>query len=123
MSRLIVVCNLALVGFVHAGVMAADEAAIRAAIAKSLPLLERSSAAAIEERSNCFTCHNTGLPVMTLVAARDHGFAVNAQNLQTQLGFTAAFLAKNRENYVKGKGQGGQAFTAGSALSALEAGG
>ena len=102
---------------------AADETLMRAAVAKSLPLLERSSITAIEERSNCFTCHHTGLPVMTLVAAREHGFTINAKNLDTQLQFTADFLANSRANYLVGKGQGGQAFTAGSALWALEHGG
>src|SRR6187399_2328295 len=95
---------------------AGDEATIRGAVSKSLPLLERSSATAIEERSNCFTCHNTGLPVMTFLGARERGFPLNAENLKTQLEFTAGFLARNRENYLKGKGQGGQALTAGSAL-------
>lgn len=102
---------------------AADDAAIRAAVAKSLPLLERSSVIAIEERSNCFTCHHTGLPVMTFIAARERGFKVDAKNLDTQLQFTADFLAKGRENYLVGKGQGGHAFTAGSALWTLELGG
>lgn len=104
-------------------VASGDETAIRAAVAKSLPLLERSSITTIEERSNCFTCHHTGLPVMALLAARGRGFLVDSANLQTQLEFTAAFLEKNRENYLKGKGQGGQAFTAGSALWALKLGG
>lgn len=102
---------------------AADESAIRAAVAKSLPLIESSSKIAIEERSNCFTCHHTGLPVMTFVTAREHGFQIDAANLQTQLDFTARFLAKGRENYLQGKGQGGHAFTAGSALWTLKLGG
>lgn len=108
---------------VHMPCAAAEEAAIRAAVAKSLPLLERSSVIAIDERSNCFTCHHTGLPVMTFVTARERGFAVDAKNLETQLQFTANFLTKGRANYLLGKGQGGQAFTAGSALWALELGG
>jgi hypothetical protein len=100
----------------------ADEAAVHAAVKKSLPLLERSSTIAMEERPNCFTCHHTGLPLMTFVTARERGFAVNEDNLQAQLKFTADFLAKNRANYLVGKGQGGQALTAGSALWALEHG-
>ena len=101
----------------------ADESALRAAIAKSLPLLERSSVVAIEERSNCFTCHHTGLPLMTFIAAREHGFSVDEANIKTQLQFTADFLAKGRANYLQGKGQGGAAFSAGSALWALKQGG
>lgn len=102
---------------------AADETAIRAAVAKSLPLIESSSKIAIEERSNCFTCHHTGLPVMTFITARERGFHIDAANVQTQLDFTARFLAKGRENYQQGKGQGGHAFTAGSALWTLKLGG
>ena len=101
----------------------AEEQAVRAAILKSLPLLERSSAITIEERSNCFTCHHTGLPVLTLSTARERGFGVDARNLEAQIQFTAAFLAKGRANYASGKGQGGQAYTAGSALWTLELGG
>lgn len=101
---------------------AADDASIRAAVGKSLPLLERSSVIAIDERSNCFTCHHTGLPVMTFITTRERGFKIDEGNLQTQLQFTADFLAKGRENYLQGKGQGGQAFTAGSALWTLKLG-
>lgn len=102
---------------------AADEAAVRTAVAKSLPLLGRSSIIAREERPNCFTCHHTGLPLMSLITARGRGFTVNEDNLRAQLQFTADFLAKNRANYLIGKGQGGAAFTAGSALWSLEHGG
>lgn len=101
---------------------AAEEAAIRAAVAKSLPLIEQSSIIAIDERPNCFTCHHSGLPVMTFLAARERGFAVDEANLRAQLDFTAASLAKNRDGYRQGKGQGGQAFMAGSALWTLKLG-
>ncbi len=97
--------------------------AIRAAVAKSLPLLEASARTSMEKRKQCFTCHNTGLPVMALSAARGRGFEVAAGNFQQQVKFTADFLAKNRTNYLAGKGQGGQALTAGYALWTLENGG
>lgn len=101
----------------------ADDASLRAAVAKSLPLLERSSAIAITERSQCFTCHHTGLPVMTFLAARDRGLTIDAANLETQIRFTADSLARGRANYLQGKGQGGAAFMAGSALWTLMLGG
>ena len=116
MKRILICLTLA--GILHA----ADEASIRAAVAKSLPLLERSSIITIDERSNCFTCHHTGLTVMTFINARERGFPINAQNLQRQLEFTTDFLAKGRANYLQGKGQGGHAFTAGSALWTLKLG-
>ncbi len=121
MHRTMVLTSLAMV-MAGTPLAAVDDGAIRAAVAKSLPLLEKSSVIAIEERPNCFTCHHTGLPVMTLLAARERGFPIDAKNFQAQLDFTAAFLARNRENYLKGKGQGGAAFTAGSGLWALELG-
>jgi hypothetical protein len=101
---------------------AAETDAYRAAIAKSLPLLETSSKTSTEKRKQCFTCHNTGLPVMALVTARERGFKIDGENLQRQLQFTADFLTKNRTNYLAGKGQGGQALTAGYTLLALENG-
>ncbi len=97
--------------------------AIRAAVGKSLPLLEKSAKTSMEKRKQCFTCHNQGLPIMALTAARERGFAVDAENLRQQLQFTADFLARNRTNYLAGKGQGGQALTAGYALWTLENGG
>jgi hypothetical protein len=117
---LVLVSALSPVG-VRAG-EAPDAGEIRAAVAKSLPLLETSSKTSMEKRKQCFTCHNTGLPVLALVTARERGFKIDAGNLQRQLQFTADFLAKNHTNYLAGKGQGGQALTAGYTLLALENG-
>jgi N-acyl-D-amino-acid deacylase len=98
----------------------ADE--IQRAVAKSLPLLERGAKGSMEQRKQCFTCHNQGLPVLALTAARTRGFTIDADHLQAQLRFTADFLRKNREQYLEGKGQGGQVDTAGYALWALAIG-
>lgn len=97
--------------------------AIKAAVMKSLPLLETGARGSMEKRKQCFTCHNQALPVMALTTARARGFTIDADNLQRQIQFTADFLAKNRTNYLAGKGQGGQALTAGYALWTLEMGG
>lgn len=98
---------------------AAEPEAIRAAVAKSLPLLEAGARGSMEKRKQCFTCHNQGLPIMALTTARDRGFTIDAENLRTQVQFTASFLERNRANYLAGKGQGGQADTAGYALWTL----
>ncbi|HWB01771.1 MAG TPA: prenyltransferase/squalene oxidase repeat-containing protein [Verrucomicrobiales bacterium] len=95
---------------------------IRASVEKALPLLVKGAVGSMEKRANCFTCHNQALPVMALVTARTRGFAVDADMLRRQLEFTAGFLEKNRSGYAEGRGQGGQADTAGSALWALENG-
>jgi hypothetical protein len=97
--------------------------AIRAAVEKSLPLLTTGARGSMEKRDRCFTCHNQGLPIMALTTAQSRGFKIDAEELQKQVKFTADFLDKNRTNYLTGRGQGGQALTAGYALWALENGG
>ncbi|CAN5453719.1 hypothetical protein BH11PLA2_BH11PLA2_27700 [soil metagenome] len=96
--------------------------AIRNAVTKSLTLLEAGAKGSREERPNCYTCHNAGVPVIALTAARSRGFAIDRKELDAQLQFTADFLKKNEKNYLAGKGQGG-VDTAGSALWALDRGG
>src|SRR4051794_36610764 len=76
---------------------------IRAAISKSLPLLERSAQISMKERKQCFTCHNQGLPILALTTAQMRGFSIDSENLKTQLKFTSDFLAKNKANYLQGK--------------------
>src|SRR5262249_14619590 len=55
--------------------------------------------------------------------ARERGFSVREDDLKKQTEFIAAFLGRNREEYRKGQGQGGQVDTAGYALFSLELGG
>jgi len=100
-----------------------DPPVIRRAVTKSLPLLEAGARGSMEKRKQCFTCHNQGLPVMALANARERGFKVDEEHFRQQVRFTADFLARNRTNYLAGKGQGGQALTAGNALWTLELGG
>lgn len=96
---------------------------IRAAIGKSLPLLELGAKGSLAERKQCFTCHNQGLPIQALTTARTRGFKIDDEHLNTQVQFTAGFLAKNKAKYLEGQGQGGQIDTAGYALWALDNGG
>jgi hypothetical protein len=103
--------------------LAPTPAQLRAAVEKSLPLLTAGARGSMEKRERCFTCHNQGLPIMALATAQTRGFKIDAEELAKQVKFTADFLDKNRTNYLAGKGQGGQADTAGYALWALENGG
>jgi len=127
--QLLIVCSVGLLtaAFAPAAIGAErsppSTEAIRAAVAKSLPLLEKAAQGSMEKRKQCFTCHNQGLPVLALTTARERGFAIDEENLRQQVQFTADFLAKNRTNYLTRKGQGGQALTAGYALWTLENGG
>jgi squalene cyclase len=95
---------------------------IRKAVEKAIPLLEKGAAGSMSERT-CFTCHNLGAPVLALAAARDRGFKINEGRFKEILDHTESFLKKSRERYAQGKGQGGQADTAGWALWTLEVGG
>jgi hypothetical protein len=99
-----------------------DQAGLRAAIEKSLPQL-MAGAVGHRENRTCFACHNQGVPLLALSAAMGRGFAVDQDELRRQQTFIAEFLGKNRENYLQGKGTGGQADTAGYALWALSAAG
>jgi len=96
---------------------------LRAAVEKSLPLLVAGARGSYEQRKQCFTCHNQGLPIMALVTARSRGIEIDDEHLQQQLTFIAAFLERNRDKYLEGKGQGGQIDTAGYALWTLDNGG
>jgi hypothetical protein len=95
---------------------------VKAAVAKALPLLLKGAEGHVAERT-CFACHNQAIPILALTTARERSFPVRDEDLKKQLEFIAAFLERNRENYLQGKGQGGQADTAGYALFALELGG
>lgn len=101
---------------------AADSETLRAAIQKSIPLLEKASHGAAEARE-CFTCHNQAIPVFALAAARRRGFEVDQENLDRQVAHTATHLRRGLENYREGRGQGGAVLTAGYALWTLAEGG
>jgi hypothetical protein len=95
---------------------------IRQAVAKALPLIQKGGAGHMAQRT-CFACHNQAIPLLAMTTARARGFPIDEAEIQKHVQFIAAFLDKNRANYLKGKGQGGQADTAGYALWTLEMGG
>jgi len=94
---------------------------IKAAVTKSIALVEKSAAQYREQRQ-CFSCHHQALPVLMLTEARRRGFDIDEQNFEQQLDHTAAHLKRGQENYQSGQGQGGKADTAGWALWTLETG-
>src|SRR5437879_10392326 len=106
-----------------AGDLVPSNEASRAAVTKSLPLLETGARGSMEKRKQCFTCHNQALPVMALTTARSRGITIDAENFRRQVQFTADFLGRNRTNYLAGRGQGGQAVTAGYGRRAVGIGG
>ncbi|HUG89983.1 MAG TPA: prenyltransferase/squalene oxidase repeat-containing protein [Planctomycetaceae bacterium] len=106
----------------HVGEAALDPERIKAAVTKSIALLEHSGAEYRRHRE-CFSCHNQALPVTALAEARRRGFTIDEDNFRAQLDHTSAHLERGREAYLKGIGQGGKADTAGYALWTLEEGG
>ena len=52
----------------------------RAAITRALPLLQRSAATFVAQRT-CVSCHHNSLAILTLRAAQRHGFNVDAGTL------------------------------------------
>jgi hypothetical protein len=101
---------------------ATAQSTLRSAVEKSLPLL-MAGALGHRENRTCFSCHNQGPPLFALTAARQRGFSIDEEELSKQQAFIAKFLDGNRENFLQGKGTGGQADTAGYALWALGAAG
>jgi hypothetical protein len=107
---------------VAAGEPAPAAQAVRDGVAKALPLIRKGSAGHMAQR-NCFACHHQAVPLLALATARSRGFPVEEEEVRKHLRFIADFLDRNRANYLKGKGTGGQADTAGYALWTLELGG
>ncbi len=92
---------------------------VESAVAHALPLLLKGATGHTAQKS-CFACHNQIFPMLAFTTARAHGFAIQDEVLRAQREHIAAFLEQNRDNYREGKGQGGQADTAGYALLTLE---
>jgi hypothetical protein len=113
---------ISLVSPLSAAEPAAKVPNIRAAIAKALPPIRKGSDGHRTQRT-CFACHHQAIPIFALTAARSRSFSIEEEDARKHLQFIADFLDKNRENYRKGIGQGGQVDTAGYALWTLETGG
>jgi hypothetical protein len=84
-------------------------------------LIQTGAAGHMDQRS-CFACHHQAVPILALTTARTRGLPVTMDEVHKHLDFIASFLATNQDNYRKGRGQGGQADTAGYALWTLEMG-
>ena len=68
---------------------APTETRIRAAVERSLPLLERASAGTAAQRT-CFTCHGQAQPVIALVESQRRGFHTAALSLALFVRFATA---------------------------------
>jgi len=95
-------------------------ASVRAAIDRSLPLLQRSDVAFMK-RSGCVSCHNNNLTAMTVAAARKQGVAIDDGIARAQRSAIAEYIEGNRERYLQGIPIAGAVDTAAYILLGLAA--
>ncbi|MGH8247387.1 MAG: ankyrin repeat domain-containing protein, partial [Gammaproteobacteria bacterium] len=82
----------------------------RAALERSIPLLQRTDVAFIR-KSGCVSCHNNTLTAMTVAMARKNGLAVDDQTAQKQLKDIASYIDSWRERVLQGVGIPGDSDT------------
>jgi ankyrin repeat protein len=93
---------------------------VRAAIERSLLLIDRADVAFISE-SGCISCHNNSLPPMVRAAARKSGIPINEQIASSQRESIVRILADNRERVLQMLGVPGRQDAAGYILLGLAA--
>jgi len=92
----------------------------RAAVERSLPLLQQSDAIFLK-KSGCVSCHNNTLTAMTVAAARAKGIKVDESIARQQVAGIAAFLEGWRDRVLQGIGIPGDQDTVSSILAGLAA--
>jgi ankyrin repeat protein len=95
-------------------------ATVRAAVERSLPLLQRS-AVTFAQKAGCVSCHNNSLTSMTIAAARKHNFLVDEAAEQTQVKSAASFVESWRERSLQAWPIPGDAATVSYLLVGLDA--
>jgi ankyrin repeat protein len=95
-------------------------ASARAAVERSLPLLQRSDQTFLR-KSGCVSCHNNSLTAMTTALARTRGFPVDDSIVAEQKQTVAAYLENWRERVLQNMGIPGDADTVSYILLGLAA--
>jgi hypothetical protein len=75
-------------------------ASVRAAVERSLPLLQRTDVI-FAEKSGCVSCHNNSLTAMTVAAARKQGLSVNEPAARLGVKAVASFVELWRERSLQ----------------------
>ena len=114
MKILCALCIFVVIGFT------AHAATKREAVAKAIPLIEKTAGVYVEKR-DCFTCHHQALPLMALSRAKQFGFTVEEKVIKAQIKFTLEYFADRQDRLPKGQGVVGGPYTAGYALAGLRA--
>jgi hypothetical protein len=92
----------------------------RAAVEKSLPLLQHSDVVFLR-KAGCVSCHNNSLTEMTLTAARKNGFTVDEASSKSQLDTIRVYLETWRERNLQDIGIPGGIDTGSYILAGLAA--
>src|SRR5262245_12139917 len=95
-------------------------ASTRAAIERTLPLIQRNDVTFLK-KSGCVSCHNNTLAAVTVAAAREAGFRVDDAIAQQQLKTIATYIDTWRERALQGVSIPGDADTVSYILFGLAA--
>ena len=93
-------------------------ASARAAVERSLPLLQQTDVTFLK-KSGCVSCHHNSLTAMSVAAARESGLKVNLAIARQQAVETAAYLDRWRDRALQGITVGGASATIGYVLVGL----
>jgi ankyrin repeat protein len=98
----------------------APASSIRAAIDRTVPLLQNTDGVFLK-KSGCVSCHNNTLTAMTVAAARGKGIPVNEEAARQNLKTIATFIDGWRDRAFQGVGIPGDADTVSYILLGLGA--
>ena len=93
---------------------------VRAAVERSIPLLQRTDSTFIR-KSGCVSCHNNTFTAMTVAAARKNGFPVNEGIARENLKTIGTYIESWRERALQGVGIPGDSDTISYILLGLAA--
>jgi len=93
---------------------------VRAALERSLPLLQRNDETFLR-KAGCVSCHNNTLTAMTVAAARKKGIAVDDGIARQQLKAIGNYIEAWRERALQGSGIAGDSDTVSYILLGLAA--
>ena len=93
---------------------------IRAAIERSIPLLQRTDSI-FTQKAGCVSCHNNSLTAMAVATARQSGLPVDEQIARNQLKTTASHIETLRERALQDTGIPGESSAPGYIMLGLAA--
>ena len=93
---------------------------VRAALERSIPLLQRSDVTFLQ-KTGCVSCHNNTMTMMTVAAAQGAGLPVDEGLASAQEATIASYIDVWRERALQGLGIPGDADTVGPLLVGLAA--